>query len=85
MTVCSRCKRPLKNPTETGMGAVCARKTAAQPVPAHDRDLFGYDIDKAMHAASYRVQVHIDGMAAEAHMALRRGFRAARVALGVWS
>ncbi len=79
MTVCTRCHRPLKQPTETGMGPVCARAARVQPVPAHERDLFGYDIDKAVHAAMYRLQVRIDSMAAEASMALRASFRAALV------
>lgn len=77
MTFCTRCHRPLKQPTETGMGAVCARRARIEPVPAHNRDLFGYDIDKAVHAARYRLQVHIDSMAAEASMALRASHRAA--------
>lgn len=77
MTVCTRCHRPLKQPTETGMGAVCARRSKVEPVPAHERDLFGYDIDKAVHAARYRLQVIIDSMAAEASMALRASHRAA--------
>ncbi len=76
MTVCIRCHRPLKQPTETGMGAVCARISRTQPVPAHERDLFGYDIDKAVHAAMYRLQVRIDSMAAEASMAVQASFRA---------
>jgi hypothetical protein len=77
MTVCTRCHRPLKQPTETGMGPVCSRAARAEPVPAHERDLFGYDIEKAVHAARYRLQVHIDSMAAEASMALRSSHRAA--------
>ncbi|MEO8391205.1 hypothetical protein [Polaromonas sp.] len=76
MTVCTRCHRQLKQPTETGMGPVCARASRIQPVPAHERDLFGYDIDKAAHAARYRVQVLIDSMAAEASMAMRASFQA---------
>lgn len=77
MTVCTRCHRPLKQPTETGMGPVCARAARIQPVPAHERDLFGYDIDKAVHAARYRLQVFIDSMAADASMELRASYRAA--------
>lgn len=75
--ICTRCHRPLRLPTETGMGPVCARAARIQPVPAHERDLFGYDIDKAVHAARYRLQVHIDSMAAEASMALRASYREA--------
>ncbi len=77
MTVCTRCHRPLKQPTETGMGAVCARLSRIQPVPAHERDLFGYDIDKAVHAARYRMQVHVDSMAAEASKVVKVSFREA--------
>jgi hypothetical protein len=55
------------------MGPVCAARFA-RPVPAHDRDLFGYDIDAAAAAAQYRLQVLIDGMAAEASMAMRTSF-----------
>ena len=84
MTVCIRCRRPLKQPTETGMGPVCARAVRAQPVPEHERDLFGYDIDKAVHAARYRLQVQVEVAAAEAHMAVRKGFHGARVLLLGW-
>lgn len=77
MTVCTRCHRPLKQPTETGMGPVCARAARVQPVPAHERDLFGYSIDLAVKAALYRLQVHIDSMAAEHSMALKASFREA--------
>ncbi|MCY1167110.1 hypothetical protein D9M73_70670 [compost metagenome] len=77
MTVCIRCHRPLKQPTETGMGPVCARASRIEPVPAHERDLFGYDIDKAVHAAMYRLQVHIERIAAEASMALKASHREA--------
>lgn len=84
MNICSRCHRPLKRPTETGMGPVCSKAAAAVPVPAHERDLFGYDLDKAQHAASYRVKVHVEAMAAEAYIAVRDGFRAARERLLGW-
>ena len=78
MTHCINCGRTLKNATETGMGPVCARRAKAVPVPDHDRDLFGYDIEKAVQAAQYRVGVHIAVMAEDASQAVRRGFRAAR-------
>lgn len=74
--ICSRCNRPLKHASSTGMGRVCAAKYA-RPVPAHERDLFGYDINAAVCAALYRLQVHIDSMAAEASMALRKSYIAA--------
>lgn len=85
MTTCIRCHRPLKRPTETGMGATCAKKSKAQPVPAHERDLFGYDLDKAANAARYRLQVHVEGMAAEAHIAVKHEAAAARRRCGVWA
>jgi hypothetical protein len=84
MTTCTRCHRPLKRPTETGMGAVCSKKAKAQPVPAHERDLFGYELDKAVRAAQYRVQVHIDGMAAAAYISVAHDFRRAREQLLGW-
>lgn len=83
MTTCIRCHRPLKHPTETGMGAVCARKVKAVPVPAHERDLFGYDIEKAVHAARYRLEVHVAVLAEDARQAVRREFAAARGGLGL--
>jgi hypothetical protein len=79
VTVCTRCHRPLKAATETGMGPVCARKAKRVPVPAHERDLFGFDIDKAVHAAVYRLGVLVESMAAEALMAVKRDFHDARV------
>jgi hypothetical protein len=82
MTICVKCHRPLKHPTPTGMGRVCASR-AAPPVSVHERDLFGYDVDKAADAALYRVRVLVDGMVAEAHVAVRREFAAARRRLGV--
>jgi hypothetical protein len=50
----------------------------------HERDLFGFDIDKAVEAAQYRLSAHIRSMAIDAHIAVRRQFRQARVRLGVW-
>jgi hypothetical protein len=83
MTHCIRCGRTLKHPTETGLGPVCAQKAKAVPVPEHDRDLFGYDIAKAVHAACYRLTVQVETAAAEARFAVRQGFRDARERLGV--
>lgn len=80
---CTRCHRPLKRPTETGMGDVCARKAKAVPVPAHERDLFGYDLGKAEQAARYRLEVHVAVLVEDAHQAVRRGFRAARERMGL--
>jgi hypothetical protein len=84
MTVCTRCLRPLKHPTATGMGPVCAKAARAQPVEAVERDLFGYDLDKAVRAAQDMVGLHIVSSAAAAHVAIRHQFRTARVALLGW-
>lgn len=83
MTTCIRCHRPLKRPTESGMGSTCAKKVKA--IPEHDCDLFGYELDKAVESAHERVKRHIAATTAEAHIALRRQFREARVRAGVWS
>jgi len=84
MTTCIKCHRPLKHATASGMGRVCESKSRPVPVPVY-RDLFGYDVEKAAQAAGARVQVHIESLAADAHAAVRRGFREARVRLGVWA
>ncbi len=70
MTVCIRCHRPLKAPTPTGMGRVCAGRANSAPPPEHERDLFGYDTEKAAHAARCRIEVLILGLVAEAHIAV---------------
>lgn len=84
MTHCIRCRRPLKKPTESGMGPVCARRAPPAPV-REERNLFGYDVEKAAHVARAAVAVQIEQQAIAAHSALRAQFRAARVRLGVWS
>lgn len=78
MTHCTNCGRSMKAASPTGLGPVCARKAKAVPVPDHDRDLFGYDIEKAVAAAQYRLEVHVAVLVEDAHQAVRRGFRAAR-------
>lgn len=83
MTTCIRCHRPLKRPTETGMGPVCAKATKAQAL-VHERDLFGYEIDKAVEAALFRVELRIAVTAAEARKAVSRAFHRARVELLGW-
>jgi hypothetical protein len=84
MNRCLKCHRPLKSPTPTGMGRICAAKVAAVPMPDHERDLFGYEVEKGLAAARYRLQVHIESMAAEAYVAVRDAFRAARERLLGW-
>lgn len=66
------------------MGPVCTRRSAPA-VPGHERDLFGYDIEKATSAAMYRLGVCIESAAAEAAIEIRHEFAAARRLLGVWS
>ena len=66
----------MKHATPTGLGPVCARRAA----PA-ERDLFGFDVDKAVTAASQRVRTRIVVAAAEAAIDIARGFSAARVRL----
>ena len=83
MTHCTNCGRRMKAASPTGLGPVCARKAKAVPVPDHDRDLFGYSIEKAVAAALYRLEVHIAVMAEDASQAVRRGFRAARERVGL--
>lgn len=58
MTICLRCHRPLKNPTESGLGPVCAK--AVQPVAEVKRDLFGYDVQAAALAAQARQSIWLD-------------------------
>ena len=53
MTICLKCHRPLKHPTESGLGPVCAKN--AQPTPEVKPDLFGYDIEAAAMAAKERI------------------------------
>lgn len=84
MTVCVRCHRPLKHPTESGMGRVCAAKSAP-PVVSAGRDLFGMNLDADIAAAQYRVRTYVEILAAEAHMAVKHGFAAARRRLGLWA
>jgi hypothetical protein len=82
VTHCIKCHRPLRLASPDGYGPVCRK--AVRPVPAYERDLFPYDLDRAFSAASSGVQVHIDAMAAEAYIAVRDGFRAARERLLGW-
>jgi hypothetical protein len=85
VTVCTRCHRPLIRASESGMGPVCTRKSKKAAVPAHERDLFGFDVDKAAHAAVYRLGVLVESLTAEALMAVKHQFHAARVRWGVWA
>lgn len=81
---CIRCKRPLKNAGQDGMGPRCFAK-AGKPIPTVDRDLFGFNVALASKAATERVRVHVEVLAVDAMMALRHEFAAARRRLGVWT
>lgn len=72
MTVCLRCRRPLKYPTASGLGPVCAK--AGLLLQDTGRDLFPYDLDRAVHAARQRLEAYIDALAAMHLREIRRGF-----------
>lgn len=76
MTHCANCGRKLKTPRPSGMGRVCEKKNP--PPPVVERDLFGYDTEAAAQAARERVGLHVDALVAEAHAAVRDGFRRVR-------
>jgi hypothetical protein len=78
---CIKCHRPLKHPGVDGRGPTCAKK--AQPSPDGERDLFGYDIEKAAVGALLRTRVIINVLAAQARIDLREAFKAARGRCGV--
>lgn len=83
MTIrCVKCHRKLTRPPVNGMGPVCAK--GAKPIPAHDRDLFGYAVAQACEAASARVRVHVESLAIDAVIAMRHQVNAARRRLVVW-
>jgi hypothetical protein len=83
VTRCIKCHRPLMRETATGMGPVCAKNAA--PAPVHERDLFGYDIDRALDAAHYLLRIQLLAAVVQAQWDVKHSFRAARVRLGVWS
>ena len=76
---CQRCNRPLKHPGV--FGPVCRKREA--PAPAIERDLFGYDIDRAVQAARVSLALFIAWSVLDARIALRGEFEAARRRLGV--
>ena len=81
MTICLRCHRPLKRPTESGYGRVCEK--LAQPVQEVECDLFGFDIEAAALAAQERLAHFIAGRVVLTKYAIRRDFYEARQRLGV--
>lgn len=81
---CTRCKRPLKVASPSGLGPRCYAK-AGKEIPTVERDLLGYEVADAVAAARERVRVHIEIAAVDALMAIRHQAKAARRRLGVWS
>ena len=80
---CTRCHRPLRQPTESGMGPVCA-KLSAPPVAPHERDLFGYNVRAAAEAAVSRLTIQATAASVDAVIQVRRNFAEARRRLGIW-
>lgn len=72
MTTCIRCHRPMKHPTETGLGPVCERKVNAKAPQAYERDLLGFDIDRAALVAGDRLRTQLLSSVADAHVRVRR-------------
>jgi hypothetical protein len=67
---CTRCHRPLKAATPSGMGRVCASK---QPtVTLVERDLFGFDVDRACDALRKQMAAFIDLRVIDEHFAVRQ-------------
>jgi hypothetical protein len=81
---CTRCKRPLKVASPSGLGPVCYAK-AGKEIPTVERDLLGFDVPAAAAAACERVRVHIEIAAVDALMAVKHQAVAARRRLGVWA
>lgn len=84
MTHCIVCGRTLKNPPINGMGPTCAARAGKAAPEVVERDLFGYDLDRAEAAARNRLQTVIESAAAEARSAIRSGFNVARMKF-LWS
>jgi hypothetical protein len=81
---CIKCHRKLTREPIDGMGPRCFAKAGKPAIPAHERDLFGFDIEKAATSASLRTRVLVNVLAAQARIDLRDAFAAARRRLGVW-
>lgn len=81
---CLRCGRQLKNPTPTGMGRVCAARSQALKPEVVDRDLFGYDLERAVRAARERIEVVVGAAVARERIAVRQQFQAVRADLLGW-
>lgn len=77
MTHCIRCGRSMKHASESGLGPVCAKR--AKPAASVERDLFGFDVDKAAEAARHRLSVGVEVATIDALAVIRASARAARV------
>lgn len=82
MTHCIRCHRPLKRPSASGMGRICESRST--PLPQYERDLLGYDVDRACEVARERIGIAIEAATVDALMATRKAFAQAKKRLGVW-
>lgn len=80
---CIKCHRQLTREPIDGMGPVCAKR--AKPTQLIERDLFGFDIERAVSAAKLRCNVAVIMAAIDAGIAVKAQFAAARRRLGVWA
>jgi len=70
MTRCTRCHRPMKHQTESGLGPICAKRAASTVAP----DLFGYDIAQACKHAQERIAIRITARTWEHSRAIRQDY-----------
>ncbi len=75
MIICLRCHRPLKRPTESGFGPVCAK--AVVPVADVECDLFGFDEAAAAALAQARQALWLDARVAQERREVAAEFKAA--------
>lgn len=80
---CIRCHRKLTREPQDGMGPSCFAKYG-KPIPATERDLFGFDVAAAAKAAMERMRIHVAGLYVEARMEVAYQFAEARRRLGIW-
>jgi hypothetical protein len=73
MTRCVRCHRPMKHATDSGLGPVCQRMVP----PSSERDLFGFDIERAAGMARARLALQLDASVCAHLSEMRKGWRAA--------
>lgn len=82
MTICLRCRRPLKHPTPSGLGPVCAK--AVPPLEPGVPDLFPYDLDRLVHEARQRLEAFINASAAAHRREIRKAFYDASIRADWW-